>query len=65
MDKMIHDMFKGLGLIAGGVFLILYVLGFIQKGISFLLIIVALLAVYYGAQILGIPEHIKKLMHKH
>lgn len=63
MDKASIEIIKGLGLIVGGVVLLLYTFGLVQKGISFLLILVALALILYGLMISGIYEHIMKMFH--
>ena len=56
LDLRHKDMLRGLLFIAGGVALLLHTLGFIQKGVNVALIIVALLAIFYGYLKSGLHE---------
>jgi hypothetical protein len=58
------EMLKNVGLIIGGLVLLLYTLGLMQKGISFLLIIAAIAMIIYGSSSIGLIDYIKNMMNK-
>jgi uncharacterized membrane protein len=58
------EMLKNVGLIIGGLVLLLYTLGLMQKGISFLLIIAAVAMMTYGASSIGLIDYVKNMLNK-
>lgn len=60
-----YEVLKGIGLVIGGLFLLLYTLGLVQKGISFMLIIIAVIIITYGAAISGLLDYGHRLLQRY
>ncbi len=58
------DFLQGVVYIVGGIALLLYTFGIIEKGINLLLIVVAVLAIVYGLIKSGLYESIKHMISK-
>jgi hypothetical protein len=56
-----RDHIRGVLLMAGGVALLLHTLGLLQKGLSLILIIVSLLAIFYGFFTSGLYDFVLKI----
>jgi hypothetical protein len=59
-----NNVTRGLLIMAGGVILLLHTMGLLQKGSSFILIILSVLAIVYGLYISGLYDKLMSLTHK-
>ena len=58
------DKVQGLLYVVAGVVMILYALGLVQKGINFVVILVAAFLMLFGYMKLGIHQKVMRLVHR-
>lgn len=62
--KQLPDKVQGLLYLVAGVVVLLYALGILEKGINFVVIIMAVCLMLFGYMKLGIHDKVMRLMHK-
>lgn len=64
LDLHKKDYLRGIIYLLGGLILLLYSFGYLQQSMTFIIVILAVLLILYGAAKLGLLEMLKKIAKK-